>query len=174
VRLAPFVELITHSAVVNHGGGLRKEHERVYANPCHFAQSAFAAFAGASPVATELTCAVEPAPRVLPDLRNAAPAASFSAVDTLAALATDGSLLLSIVHRGTHGPIQLSVRLDDFANADHADVRTLAAGVPWAGNTLEQPEAVKPVDSTAVVRDHKLELELPSYSVLRVRIPRAP
>jgi alpha-N-arabinofuranosidase len=173
VRLAPFVELITHSAVVNHGGGLRKEHERVYANPCHFAQSAFAAFAGASPVATELSCAVEPAPRVLPDLRNAAPAASFSAVDALAALATDGSLLLSIVHRGTHGPIKLSVSLDDFASADRAEVRTLSAGVPWAANTLEQPEAVKPVDSTVAVRENRLELELPPYSVLRVRVPRA-
>lgn len=48
VRLAPFVEMITHSAVVNHGGGLRKEHERVYANPCYYAQAAFSAFAGAS------------------------------------------------------------------------------------------------------------------------------
>ena len=173
VRLAPFVELITHSAVVNHGGGLRKERERVFANPCHFAQSAFAAFAGASPVSAELTCAIEAAPRVLPDLRNAVSAGTFSAVDTLAALATDGSLLLSIVHRGTHDPLKLSVTLDDFASADRAEVRTLAAAVPWAGNTLEQPEAVKPVDSTVAVRDHKLELELPPYSVLRVRVPRA-
>src|ERR1043166_2183684 len=47
VRLGRFVELVTHSAIVNHGGGLRKEHERVYANPCHYAQAAFAMFAGA-------------------------------------------------------------------------------------------------------------------------------
>ena len=54
VRLAPFVEMVTHSATVNHGGGLRKEHERVYANPCYYAQAAFHRFLGATPVATEL------------------------------------------------------------------------------------------------------------------------
>ena len=71
VRLAPFVELVTHSAIVNHGGGLRKEHERVYANPCHYAQAAFAAFAGARPVQVELESAVERAPLVLPELKKA-------------------------------------------------------------------------------------------------------
>ena len=70
VRLAPFVEMVTHSATVNHGGGLRKTHERVFANPCHYAQSMFAAFAEATPVKTDLTCATEKAPLVLPDLRN--------------------------------------------------------------------------------------------------------
>src|SRR5262249_33679028 len=59
VRLAPFVEMITQSATINHGGGLRKEHERVYAQPAHYVQSAFAAFAGATPVLTEIESAVE-------------------------------------------------------------------------------------------------------------------
>ncbi len=173
VRLAPFVELITHSAVVNHGGGLRKERERVYANPCYYAQADFAALANATPVTAELECASEPAPRVLPDLRGATSAARFSAVDALAALAPDGSLLLSLVHRGTQGPVKLEVELSDFNAAASAAVRTLAADAPWTGNTLEHPDAVKPVDSTAAVHDGKLELELPPYTVMCVRIPPA-
>ena len=48
IRLSPFFELITHSGTVNHGGGLKKHHEHVYANPCHYAQSTFAAMAGAT------------------------------------------------------------------------------------------------------------------------------
>jgi alpha-N-arabinofuranosidase len=172
VRLAPFVEFVTHSATVNHGGGLRKERERVYANPCHYAQAAFAAFAGATPVAVELETAVERAPMVLPDLKNATPAASFGAVDALAALASDGSLLLSVVHRGTSGPIHLSVELQDFRASGPAEVRTLTGEVPWAVNTLEAPEAVKPVDSTVEIRDGRFALELRPYSVVRVRAPR--
>jgi alpha-L-arabinofuranosidase len=171
LRLAPFVEMVTHSATVNHGGGLRKERERVYANPCHDAQAAFAAFAGARPVAVELETTVERAPRVLPDLRNAAQEASFSTVDALAALAADGSLLLSIVHRGTAGPVGLEVRLEGFKPSNTAEVRALSADVPWAANTLENPDAVKPVDSTVSVRDGKLSLDLRPYTVLRVRIP---
>lgn len=172
VRLAPFVEFVTHSATVNHGGGLRKERERVYANPCHYAQAAFAAFAGATPVAVELETTVERAPMVLPELKNAAREASYGAVDALAALASDGSLLLSIVHRGTSGPIRLTVQLQDFRLVGRAEVRTLTGEAPWAVNTLEAPEAVKPVDSTAEIRDGKFALELRPYSVVRVRVTK--
>ena len=171
VRLAPFVEMVTHSATVNHGGGLRKERERVYANPCHYAQAAFAAFAGATPVAVELETAVERAPMVLPELKSAAREASFSAIDALAAVAKDGSLLLSIVHRGSAGMVSLTVDLQDFKSSKAAEVRTLTAEVPWAVNTLEKPETVKPKDSTTPVRNGQLELKLAPYTFARVRIP---
>ena len=62
IRLAPLVEMVTHSATVNHGGGLRKERERVYANPCHWSQAGFAAFAGARPVKIEVDFAASDGP----------------------------------------------------------------------------------------------------------------
>jgi alpha-N-arabinofuranosidase len=163
---------VTHSATVNHGGGLRKERERVWAHPCHHAQAAFAAFADAIPVAVELETAMERAPLVLPDLRNATREASFGTLDALAALAADGSLLLSVVHRGTGGPLRLAVELSDFDPAATAEARTLAADVPWAANTLEQPDAVAPVDTTLPVRDRRLELDLRPFSFVRLRLPR--
>jgi alpha-N-arabinofuranosidase len=172
VRLAPFVTMVTHSATVNHGGGLRKDRERVWANPCHYAQAMFAAFSEAHPVALEIESVVERAPMVLPDLKNAAKEASFSAIDALAAVAPDGSLLLSIVHRGTSGEVNLSVEMPDFRAAHSAELRTLSADVPWAANTLEQPQAVTPADSTAPIRDGRLELQVKPFSVLRVRIPK--
>lgn len=172
VRLGPFVEMVTHSATVNHGGGLRKERERVWAHPCHHAQAAFAAFAEATPVAVELETAMERAPLVLPDLRNATREASFGAVDALAALAAEGSLLLSVVHRGTGGPLRLAVELSDFDPAATAEARTLAADVPWAANTLEQADAVAPVDTKLPVRDRRLEVELRPFSFVRLRVPR--
>jgi alpha-L-arabinofuranosidase len=171
VRLAPFVTLITHSATVNHGGGLRKERERVWANPCYYAQAAFAAFAGVTPVAVEIEAATERAPMVLPDLRNTTKEASFGAVDALAALARDGSLLLSLVHRGSSGPIRLTVEFEDFQPAEAAELRTLSADKPWRANSLEAPEAVRPIDSRVNLEHGKLRLDMPSYTVMRVRIP---
>jgi alpha-N-arabinofuranosidase len=172
VRLAPFVEIITHSATVNHGGGLRKTHERVYANPCYYARAAFADFAGATPVVIEIEAAMERAPRVLPELREATASATCGCVDALAALATDGSLLVSIVHRGSSGPLRLALVLDGFKSSDCAEVHTLAAAVPWAANTLENPDAVKPVDTQLTIKAGKFELNLQPYSVVRLRIPR--
>jgi alpha-N-arabinofuranosidase len=174
VRLAPFVTLVTHSATVNHGGGLRKERERVYANPCHFAQAAFAAFAQATPVFAELAALREPAPLVLPELRNATKACSYPVLDALAALAPDGALLLSVVHCGTAGPARLDVQLNQFKAGDRAEARTLTGPVPWAVNTLENPEAIKPADSSVPVHNLSLTLHVPPCSVLRVRIPPAP
>jgi alpha-N-arabinofuranosidase len=171
VRLAPFVEMVTHSATVNHGGGLRKERERVYANPCHYAQAAFADFNGATPVPVELECARERAPLVLPDLRNIKSPVAYTMVDALAALAQDGSLLLSLVHRGTSGPITLELDLEQFKAAGKAEVRTLSAEVPWAVNSLAHPQAVAPVDSIVQVRDGKARLELQPFTVARVRVP---
>jgi alpha-N-arabinofuranosidase len=174
VRLDPFVELITHSATVNHGGGLRKEHERVYANPCYYAQAAFADLGGATPVRLELEAATERAPLVLPSLRNLGREETFKTVDALAALAPKGDLLLSIVHCASSGSTRLAVELRDFAAAGQAEVRTLSAPVPWAANSLNNPDAIKPLEAAVAVHNGRFTLELAPYSVLRVRVPASP
>jgi alpha-N-arabinofuranosidase len=172
VRLDPFVEMVTHSATVNHGGGLRKERERVYANPCYYAQAAFAELAGATPVALDLQAASEHAPLVLPELRNATREQAFKTVDALAALAPNGDLLISIVHRAGAGSTRLGLELRDFAAGPTAQVRTLSGEVPWAANSLSAPTAIQPVDTQVAVSENKLALELKPYSVLRIRMER--
>lgn len=174
IRLAPFVEMVTHSATVNHGGGLRKTRERVFANPCHYAQSMFAAFAEAVPVRTELTCSARKAPLVLADLRNVTKDWTYKTLDTLAARASNGDLLLSVVQKGTE-PVQLDIALKDFEPAEQAQLQTLVADVPWAQNTLETPKAIAPVMSTIPLSGAELTVKLPPYSYTLVRIPhRAP
>ena len=171
VRLAPFVEMVTHSATVNHGGGLRISRERVFANPCYYAQLMFAALAETTPVRTELTCSTVKAPLVLPDLRNVTKSWTGKALDILAARASDGTLLLSIVHRGTGRSIDLEVRLTDFQSVETAEIKMLSADVPWAANTLEAPTAISPVTSTGRLNEDRLSLRLPPYSYTFVRIP---
>lgn len=170
IRLGPFVELITHSAIVNHGGGLRKQHERVYPEPAYYAQADFAAFAGATPVALNIASALKHAPCVISDLKKFASEADYSSVDAVAAIAGDGSLLLSLVNRDDKA-IQLTTELDHFHPAPTAEVWTLAADVPWAANSLEKPDAIQPVNSTISLQGRKLEMTLPPYSLVRVRIP---
>ncbi|MBP7051407.1 MAG: hypothetical protein KBE65_10370 [Phycisphaerae bacterium] len=172
VRLAPFVTMVTQSATVNHGGGLRKSRERVYANPCHYAQSMFALLGEAVPVRTELTCSSEKAPRVLPELRNAEKEWTYRNLDVLAARANDGSLLLSIVYKGTQTPTVLEISLNDVDSAGNVEIQTLVADVPWAVNTLEAPEAIKPIASTRELADGRLSLPLSPYSYTLVRIPQ--
>jgi alpha-N-arabinofuranosidase len=173
IRLAPFVEMVTHSATVNHGGGLRKERERVYANPCHWSQAGFAAFAGARPVRIEVTSPDEAAPFVLPGIKGQPAPHRYAAIDSLAALSESGSLLVSIVHRGSAGPIRVAVELGSFPAGPKADLYVLSADVPWAANTLQSPGAVKPRESTADIRDGKLLLDLKPFTWCRVQVPKA-
>lgn len=172
IRLAPFVEMVTHSATVNHGGGLRKSRERVFANPCHYAQAMFADFAEAMPVAVELDAPEQEAPRVLGDLRNVTEICKYKAVDAIAALDDKGDLLISIVHRGTSQPIDLDIGLDGFKASSRVELKTLAADMPWEANTLENPQAVKPMAATAICNANRLSLTLQPYSFTCVRIPR--
>jgi alpha-N-arabinofuranosidase len=173
VRLAPFVEMVTHSATVNHGGGLRKIRERVFANPCHYAQSMFAAFAESLPVRTELTCSTGNAPLVLPELRNVTKDWTYKTLDALAARASNGDLLLSIVQKGTE-PTVLNVVLKDFEPAGQAQIETLAADMPWAQNTLDAPKAVSPAATTIQLNSGEVSLKLQPYSYTLARIrPRA-
>ncbi len=172
IRLAPFVDMVTHSATVNHGGGLRKSRERVFANPCHYAQSMFADFAQAVPVEIELQTEKAVAPFVLPDLRNATNERSYGIIDAIAALNNDGSLLISIVHRGASGEVELDIKLEGFNASYQAEIKTLSAEIPWAANTLENPEAVKPVTATTRIDNGGLSIVLQPYSFTRLRISR--
>jgi alpha-N-arabinofuranosidase len=171
VRLAPFVEMVTQSATVNHGGGLRKVRERVFAHPCHYAQTAFAALANAVPVACELECRIEQAPRVLPQLRDATPNVGYSSLDAVAAL-SDGNLLVSLVNRSAPGSLRVDVHCPGLQPDAEAELTTLSAAEPWAQNTPDNPKAVVPVSSR-----HKpaeggiLHIVLPAYGVSFLRIP---
>ncbi|MGE5611549.1 MAG: alpha-L-arabinofuranosidase C-terminal domain-containing protein [Bacillota bacterium] len=171
IHLGSFVEMVTHSATVNHGGGLRKERERVYANPCYYAQAMFADFAGATPVRVEVSSPMEKASFVLPDIKGAGPELSYGSIAAMAAVDGKGDLLISLVHRGTAGPMRVRVDLEGFRGGSVAEVRTLGAEVPWAANTMAKPEAVKPADSTVAVEGGGVAIEMKPYSLMRVRVP---
>lgn len=171
IRLSPLVEMVTHSATVNHGGGLRKQHQRVFANPCHYGQAMLAELAGATPVEVTIDSPKEAAPRVLPDLRKATTAdCAFDVIDALAAVAADGSLWISLVHAGTAGPVRVSIDIEDFPAAARAELRMLHADLPWAANTLDTPNAVVPVDSSHALRHGRLVLDVPPFTLLRAHL----
>ncbi len=170
VRLQPFVELVTHSATVNHGGGLRKERERVYANPCYYANALFAEFADAAPVKTELQAPEEQAPVVLPDIKSVGANRTFSSVVAVAALSTNRDLLVSLVNRGSSGPVPIRLTVDGFNPNAHAQLSTLSGPKPWSANTLAQPRAIEIHSSDVVMQDNVLSLELPPFSVVQCRI----
>ena len=172
-RLAPLIEIITHSATVNHGGGLRKERERVYANPCYYARSLFSAFLGASPVLQELECGVCRAPGVLADLRESGFQEALPLVDSLAAVDGSGDVLVSLVHRGTEAPVEVELELEGLDASSRVGALLLGSARPWDANSLEQPERIRPARTTARLRAGRLRVELPPFALLHLRVGAA-
>jgi alpha-L-arabinofuranosidase len=132
----------------------------------------FSAFAEAIPVRTELSCPAHKAPMVLPDLRNVTSEWSYKSVDALAAIGSDGSLLISVVYKGTDKSIDFDITLKGFETAKKVEIQTLSADVPWAGNRLEDPRAITPSDTVKRIENGKLSISIKPYTVLRMRIPR--
>ncbi len=172
VRLGDFVELLTHSATVNHGGGLRKERERVYANPVHYAHALGIALAGGTPVAVRLACETFATQHAFSHIP---PQTGVPILDALAVITPGGDLALMLIHRGAAcGPVALDIALAGFRAQARAEVVTLA-GTLWNDrNTLGNPGQVAPRSALADVREGRLlSLHLPPFSLTRVLLKNA-
>ncbi len=168
-RLHPFLGLITHSATVNHGGGVRKTRERVYPNPVLYARGMHAAFGGGLPCPVELTCAAEHSPGAWPGRSTKE---TMSAV-SVAAVEKDGTVLLSLANRSIQGPVTVRVQLWDDSVAGKADVQTLSSEHPWDRNSVETPDAIRPQSSSVNVSGGAFELTVPLFGVTVVRLPKS-
>lgn len=168
IRLGNFVELITHSATVNHGGGLRKERERVYANPVHYAHVLLRDLAGCTPVGLQLACATYSTGR---GFGHIPPLQKVPILDPMAVLSPDGELFLTVIHRcATSGPVDLTVHLKGF-NAKEIEVVTLVGETWYDRNTRDNPNKVVPQRASAFLKDgNTIHLTLQPFSLTKLRL----
>ncbi|MCJ7549347.1 MAG: alpha-N-arabinofuranosidase, partial [Anaerolineae bacterium] len=172
IRLGDFVELLTHSATVNHGGGLRKERERVYANPVHYAHALGHAVAGGTPVAVRLACATFSTPHAFAHIP---PLHEVPVIDAMAVISETGNLVLTLVHRGGDcGPLELTIDLDGFRAQKRAELVTLAGETWFDRNTREAPDKITPRRTQITLgAETQLVLTLPPFSITQIMLKEA-
>jgi alpha-N-arabinofuranosidase len=96
------------------------------------------------------------------------PLRDVPAVDVMAALAPDGSLVAMLVHRcASAGPVTLTLELRDFRAAPEAEVVTLAGEAWHAQNTDAEPTRIMPRTAQARVEDG-CKVALAPYSLTRI------
>ncbi len=168
IRIGDFVALLTHSATVNHGGGLRKERERVYANPVHHAHALGHALAGGTPVAVQLACATLSTQHAFAHIP---PMEAVPVIDALAVLAENDEVILNLVHRSADsGPIDVEIALEGYRAQPQAEIITLAGETWYDRNSRETPERIAPVSTRAsLTSDSHISLNLAPFSVTQVR-----
>jgi len=171
IRMNDQVSMLTHSATVNHGGGLRKAHERVWGNPVHYAHQMGIAMAGGTPLRVSLACQAYdtdesfgqvPAHRQMP------------ALDAMAVLSADGQTLIVMLLNRMAGGAPITLEVDPgMAVAEQAEIVTLAGKTMYDQNTLEEPERIVPRQAKLEVPNGKLSLAVPPFALVRVSMTKA-
>ncbi len=170
MRLDGLVEMITHSALVNHGGGLRKWREIVFANPVHCASALYARQTGVIPIGLRAAGPMfETGGKYLPAVKD------VPYLDAAALIDAEGAAVTLIVtNRHPEEGLPASIAVANFNAAPEAVVRTLGGVSYMAVNTWEEPENVRIVETAAAVEGGRLRHTFPAHSITAVQIPRAP
>lgn len=169
IRQDGAVELVTHTGTVNHGAGLQKRRERVWADPCHYGHAMGAALTGKTPVAVDVACETVTVDTPVGDIETVD---EFPVLDAVATV-DDEELAVMLVHRGS-GVGDLDVRLDTagISQRRQAAVTTLSGASMASENTLEEPDRVVPDRETVALDGETLRLTVPEYGLTSVVLPR--
>lgn len=156
--------MITHSALINHGGGLRKQRGVVWANPVWWTTHLYGTQDGLIPVAVRVNAPAYDVPERWGLRGGRTPSLGAAALLTPAADACS----LFVVNRAPSEALQADVSLLGFQAAPEAEVVTLAGKDYMDANTFETPDRVRPVASRAEVRDGRLRHTFPPASLTRI------
>lgn len=164
-RIGSFVRMLTHSATVNHGGGLQKKRERTWPDPAHYGHEILSALAGGTPLGLEVHCETVETNHSFGEIEAID---SLPVVDALAVDRGD-DIAVTLVNRRSGDPIELTIDVSETAtDGDRAEVTLLDADEMSAENTYDKPDRVEPKTTTESVVDGELTLSLPAYSLVRV------
>ncbi|NOX56892.1 MAG: hypothetical protein GXP27_21115 [Planctomycetes bacterium] len=171
VRADGEVELITHSALANHGGGLRKVRQVVFANPVYWARRMYSTQPGRWPVAVRLEGPAFSAKRLhnLPGFQNA------PIVDVMA-LVDDAkkTLVLLAINRHADKDVPTVFQFEGFSPDRTARWQFLAGPDILAANTLHEPDRVSVKVESLTVSGRQLSIRLPPRSVSVITLPARP
>ncbi len=163
IRLGGLVEMITHSALVNHGGGLRKERGVVYAQPSWWATHLYSTMQGTIPLATQVRTPVYSASeQSMPTVEDA------PYVDAVALTEAERSVLtLAIINTHPDQEIPVTITLSDWPIPQMLSGRQIAGPSFMAANSWEAPDrvAIREISEPAAVADGALRYVLPPHSI---------
>jgi alpha-N-arabinofuranosidase len=161
------VELLTHSALINHGGGLVKRNGIVAPQPVHWALWLYSTQPGLRPVPVAVAGpGFEGAGKYLPK-------AEASSLDALALLGKDGkSLTLIVTNRDTRRAIEADLDVASFLKSGTTELARLSPESLISGADMSDPDRDKPRMEKVKVRDGRLSLSFPPYSITRLVLKR--
>jgi len=160
------VELLTHSALLNHGGGLAKRRGVVYAEPVWWATHLYGSQPGTVPVAVRANSPEFSVEGKYLEKRNNVPY-----LDAAALLEPDaGSLTVFVINRHPETALTASLSLSGFSVDGAVEAEVLRANAVTMRASWEEPGKIRPETSQLTLSSGRLEHRFPALSLTRLRI----
>jgi len=165
IRSGGLVELVTHSALVNHGGCVLKQCEFVWPEPVYFTHKLYGTQTGVLPLHVNYSGPCHRAPHV-PGVPRVQQVPELDAV----ALANGrgDEVTLIVVNRRPRGGLRVPIALHGFARAPVVRVRELTGRSFMAANTFEKPDKVRLRSRTVRAKGSRLVHTFPPHSLTQL------
>jgi len=169
IRTKGIVEIFTHSALINHGGGLRKSRGIVYADPVYYARRQLQRLAGGRPVKFRLTCPFSDIPEWQEAWAGPSPK-RFPLIDVMTVRQKD-ALQIVLLNRSPDKPYEVEIHIHRGHFDNQADLFLLQGSSFMASNEVVNPNRVIPVNqSIQVASTGTLQVECKSSSISMITL----
>lgn len=170
IRRGAFVETITHSGSVNHGGGLQKHRGRIWPDPCYYGRRIMSNLIGKYPVGVDLTCGTISTRN---EYREIQKVSGVPMIDAMAVIdAEETELHVAIVNRSPSREPVLTIDVSSFANSPHVSGTQLYSEDMSDRNSYKNREKVEPESLKTGVSRGSSDLTLPVHSLTHITYKR--
>jgi len=167
IRSRGVVELITHTALINHGGGFSKRSGRIWAHPVWWTTHLYSTQGGTQPVKVDVSGPTfHSAGKWLPKVEDA------PYLDAAALLDPSGNeLVLLVINFHPDHELLTQIKLDGFRPSAKASVHGLGGESFVSTNSLEAPARVQ-IGQQEIEVDSAFDFRFPAHSLTRLRLKR--
>lgn len=164
IRSNGLVELVTRSALINHGGGLRKKRGVVYAEPVHWSHYMYSSQDGTIPLGVKTE-----SPTFSSTGKFVIKREDMPVVDAVALF--DGekeSCSVFICNRDANSSHQVDISMKGMNCNKKADLVMIQCNDLTLRNSWDEPEKIAPVFEEISVKNNRIKHTLPPLSLVRI------
>jgi len=161
IRSKGLVEMITHSALVNHAGGLIKYKGFVFPNPVYYARKLYSTQSGTIPVRINVQ-----SPMYTSSGRYS-PVMEVPYLDAIGLLNDDGSEFnLILTNRHPDSAIKTQIVLNDYYPDKKVNLQILTGNNFMARNRWDNPDLVTIKASEMLINGQDISYSIPAHSIV--------
>jgi alpha-N-arabinofuranosidase len=164
LRSGGLVEMLTHSALLNHGGGLGKNRGVVFADPVWWTTHLYGSQPGTVPVSVKTESEVFAVEGKYLEKRENVPY-----VDAAGLLDADGRVLtVFVINRHPEETAAATLTLKGFTGQQTVETLMVAADSLTTRNAWDAPDRVALQQSRTTLRERRVEARFPALSLTRL------